>query len=456
VRDDFGRVLVYGLAETGDAVARALIARGHTVVLADDVVTDDRRAAAAALGLELADPPRDDAAIAALVERVDVVVPSPGVPEEHRLIDAARLAERPILSELDLAWTWEQQRPGGPRPMLAITGTDGKTTASLMATAMANASGRRAMHAANDGEPLVAAIDHDDVELFVVECSSFRLAWAERFAPSTATWLNLGHDHLNWHKSLASYADAKSRVWEHQSTDDVAIGNGDDPMVMAYLHRAPARQVTFGATGDYRVEDDQLIGPEGPFAAMAALTRRLPHDTTNALAAAATVLEAGAATSGGVARALSEFQHPPHRIEFVAELDGVAWYDDSKATTPHAAVTAMRGFNRVVLVAGGKNKGLDLTELTAAHQHVKAVVAIGAAADDVAAAFEGHCAVEVVGGLPPRMDQVVRTARSLADPGDVVLLSPGCASYDWYRSFGERGDDFAHEVRALLDESEEE
>lgn len=443
-------VLVYGVAETGEAVARALVQRGEAVLLADDVGTDERHAVATALGLALVERPSPDD-LARLVDAADVVVPSPGVPETHPLIAVARAAGRPVVSELDLAFGWEQQRAGGPRPMVAITGTDGKTTTTLLATAMVAASGRKVLNAGNDGEPLVAAIDRDDVQVFVVECSSFRLAWSETFAPAAGTWINLGRDHLNWHASMATYAAAKARIWEHQAAGAASIGNAADAVVMEHLERAPGRHVTFGsASSHYHEAAGVLRGPLGPLAPTSSMTRGLPHDVTNALAAAATVLEAGVASAQGVAHALATFRHPPHRIELVAERDGVAWYDDSKATTPHAVVAALQGFPSVVLVAGGRNKNLDLGELAQALDHVKAVVAIGEAADEVAAVFDGKRPVTVVGGSGHRMAEAVRAAQHLAAPGDVVLLSPACASYDWYRSYAHRGDDFAAEVRRLL------
>jgi UDP-N-acetylmuramoylalanine--D-glutamate ligase len=159
------------------------------------------------------------------------------------------------------------------------------------------------------------------------------------------------------------------------------------------------------------------------------------------------VLEAGCATPAGVAAALESFGGAPHRIAFVAEAGGVRWYDDSKATTPHAAVTAMRAFDKVVLLAGGRNKGLDLAALADARDHVRAVVGIGEAGPLVAEVFAGHCPVELA---PGSMDDAVAIARRLAGPGDVVLLSPACASFDWYSGYGARGDDFARAVRAEL------
>jgi UDP-N-acetylmuramoylalanine--D-glutamate ligase len=441
------RALVYGLAVAGAATARALVQRGYTVIAADDRPTESGVALARELGIDLYEAP-PPAKLARLVERCDLVAPSPGVPETHPLVEAAARAGVALRTEIDLAFEWEQARPGGPRPMVGITGTDGKTTTTLLARAMVEASGRRAIDAGNTDTPLVAALDLD-VDVFVVECTSFRLAYTQAFAPRSATWLNLAPDHLDWHRSLATYIAAKAQIFAHQRPDDAAIGFASDPVVTTELRRARARHVTFAATGaDYRRDGDHLVGPAGHIAAVSSMWRALPHDVTNALAAAATVLEAGVATPDGVAEALASFRGVPHRIALIAERDGVRWFDDSKATTPHAAVTAMRAFERVVLVAGGRNKGLDLATMAAARDHVVGVVAIGEAAPSIAAAFAGHCPVtEVTTG----MDDAVAAARRLAGGGDVVLLSPGCASFDWYTGYGARGDDFARAVREQLE-----
>ncbi|MGZ4710827.1 MAG: glutamate ligase domain-containing protein, partial [Acidimicrobiales bacterium] len=173
--------------------------------------------------------------------------------------------------------------------------------------------------------------------------------------------------------------------------------------------------------------------------------RDLPHDLSNALAASATALEGGASLEG-VRQVLRTFAGLAHRVSLVTEADGIAWYDDSKATAPHATLAALRGFTSVVLIAGGHNKGLDLSVLTGAADHLRAVVAIGDAADELVTAFHGVRPVQVARS----MADAVRAARALAEPGDVVLLSPGCASFDWYSSYGERGDDFAAAVTALV------
>ncbi len=394
----------------------------------------------------------DDDRLAALLTAAERVVPAPGVPETHRLFDAARRAGRPVASELELAYEWEQDRPGGARPMVAVTGTDGKTTTTLWAVEMLGAAAVRAVAAGNTDVPLVAALDLD-VDAFVVECTSFRLAWTEAFRADAAAWLNLAPDHLNWHASMDTYTAAKARLFSQQRTDDVAIGFAADPVVMEHLRRAPARHRTFGLTGaDYHVDGHgagaRLVGPRGELGRVTDLRRALPHDLTNGLAAAALVLEAGLAEPAAVAAGLASFVGPPHRIELVGEAAGVRWYNDSKATTPHAASVAIRAFDRVVLIAGGLNKGLDLAPMAAEAARVTAVVAIGEAAPVVGATFAGAAPVVTAAS----MAEAVERAGAAARPGDVVLLSPGCASFDWYPDGGypARGDDFRRLVQQRL------
>ena len=368
--------LVYGLAVAGAATVRALATRGIDVVVADDADTPARRRLADALGVDLVIAPDDDQ-LAALIERSDVVVPAPGVPERHRVIAAAQRRSRRLVCELELAYEWEQERRGGPRPILAITGTDGKTTTTLLAVAMLEAAGCRTVAAGNTDVPLVTAVDLD-VDAFVVECTSFRLAWTQRFRGEAAAWLNLAPDHLNWHDSLASYAAAKGQIFANQRSSDVAIGFADDHEVMHQLGGAPGRHVTFAAAhADYRVEGVMLISPHGEIAAITSMRRSLPHDVTNSLAASALVLETGLADVSAVAGALASFTGPPHRIELVAEAGGVAWFNDSKATTPHAAAAAIGAFAHIVLIAGGRNKGLDLSPMAAAPDRIRTVVALG-------------------------------------------------------------------------------
>jgi UDP-N-acetylmuramoylalanine--D-glutamate ligase len=293
----------------------------------------------------------------------------------------------------------------------------------------------------------VDAVDDDELDAFVVECTSFRLTWTERFRADAAAWLNLAPDHLNWHASMDTYEAAKARIWQAQRPDDVAIGFVDDPVVMRRLAEAPARHVTFGTQGaDYRAADGWLSGPGGPIAEIAAMRRSLAHDVTNALAASALVLETGLASAEAIGRALADFRAPRHRLEPVGEHRGVTYYNDSKATTPHAASVAIRAFDALVLIAGGSRKGVDLTPMAAhAAGRVRAVIAIGEAAPDVRAVFAGLAPVHDAAS----MADAVAAATAAARPGDAVVLSPGCASFDWYGGYPERGDDFTRCVAHL-------
>jgi UDP-N-acetylmuramoylalanine--D-glutamate ligase len=436
--------LVLGLGATGRAVLRALVAHGEPVVAVDDAPAAAGRELAAELGVELVEQP-DDATLAGLVGRADAVVPSPGVPDHHPLFGLAEREGTPILSEFDLAARWDD------RPHVAITGTDGKTTVTELTRAMLEASGRRAVAVGNTEVPLIAAIDDPTVEVFVVEASSFRLLHSKSYAPAVGTWLNLAPDHLDSHATLDAYIAAKARLWADQQADQVAIGNADDPIVAAHLANAAARHVTFGLSpsADHHLDGDRLVLADGTsLATVDELHRSFPHDLANALAAAATTVDGGG-TADGARAALLAFRGLPHRVSLVGEAGGVRWYDDSKATAPHATTAALRGFGSVVLIAGGRNKGHDLRELTGERHRIRGVVAIGEAGPEVAAAFDGVRPVRTAAS----MDEAVVEAASLARVGDAVLLSPACASFDWYRSYAERGDDFVRAVREHLAET---
>jgi UDP-N-acetylmuramoylalanine--D-glutamate ligase len=440
------RALVFGLGIAGTAVARALAARGAKLVLVDDTSRPEHEALARELRAELHIAP-DLGTLSGLVKGVDLVLPAPGIPESHPVFAVVADAQCEMMSEIELAYRWEQDRAEGPRPMVAITGTDGKTTTTLLAAAMIRASGRKVAAVGNTETPLIAALD-SDAEVFVVECSSFRLALTRDFRAEAGVWLNLAPDHLDWHVDMDSYTSAKSRLWSASRSTDVAVAPSSNPMILERARKSAARVVSFGAapSDDYRVSGDDLVGPKGSFGKVSAMRRSLPHDVTNALAASAAVLESGVATIAGVTQALAEFTPSHHRIEFVAQADGVAWYDDSKATSPHAAGTALRAFPSIVYIAGGRNKGLDLGQLREHAGNVKSVIGIGESGPDIADVFEGVCPVTVAAS----MQEAVEAARARATAGDVVLLSPACTSFDWYRNYEERGRDFATRVRRLL------
>ena len=427
-----GTAVVVGLGITGRAVVEHLLGAGWRVVVVDDFAGDAQRQEVEALGATLG--------TVSAVPGADLVVPSPGVRPSHPVHEVAAGAGVPVVSEVELAW-----RAAPDKRFVAVTGTNGKTTVTTLVAAILVAGGTRAVAAGNIGLPLVTAVA-GDAEVLVAEVSSFQLHHTVDFRPDVAVWLNLAADHLDWHPTMDHYAAAKARIWANQRADDVAVVNAEDPVVMSAAASAPGRLVTFGlGAGDWSVAGGALRGPDGDVVGVDGLERSLPHDLANALAAMAAASAAGADLSACRA-GVTGFQGLPHRVQLVGEAGGVRYYDDSKATTPASVLAALRGFRSVVLIAGGRNKGLDLRPLAGEAGRIRSVVAIGDAAPELEAAFSGAVPVTVA----TSMADAVRNAAAAAREGDAVLLSPGCASYDWYRNYAERGDDFAACVATLV------
>lgn len=433
-----GAVLLAGYAVTNQSLAAQLAERGHPVVAADDAPLEPARGHAASLGVELLEGP-DPAAWRALADRARAVVPTPGLPESHPVLAAAAAAGTPIISEFDLAQRWDS------RPTLAVTGTNGKTTVTRMAAAMLEASGISACVAGNTGTPLAEAIRDSRPAVFVVEASSFRLGHSRCYRPSVGAWLNFSPDHLDVHASVESYRSAKAAIWRRSDEESTAVVNLDDPVVAAHSPDR-GRVVTFGIhQGDFRVRDGELWACSQKLADVGELARPQPHELSNHLAAAAVAMSAGASLEA-VGSAMLAWAGLPHRVALVGEYRGVRYYDDSKATTPHAVCAAVRSVGPAVLVAGGRNKGLDLGPMADAADKVRSVVAIGDASSELEEVFAGRCPVTVAGS----MEEAVRVAAGSAHPGEAVLLSPGCASFDWYGSYAERGDHFCRLVQEMI------
>ena len=446
---DLTTPLVVGFGVTSRAVTRALVGRGHRPVVVEDRPTDDHRRAAAELGVELIERP-EPADLDGALAGATVLLPSPGIPDHHPVFARARAADVPVASEFDLAQAWDD------RPVVAITGTNGKTTVTTMVADALDRSGRPAQGVGNTEIPFVEAIDDPETEVFVVEASSFRLAHSARFRPQVAAWLNFAPDHLDAHATIGDYEAAKASIWAHLEPGATVVVNADDPVVMANVDGLAERGIVIqrfstieDATGDgaeWRLAEHDghrhLMGPDGPLIAVDELARRQPHDLANALATAALALAVGASTAG-LTEALRGFAGLPHRLQLVGRWDDIEWYDDSKATVPQATVAAVGGFESVVLLAGGHPKGLSLEPLRTTVPPVRHVVAIGEAAPDIEVVFAGRVPVEPAAS----MDQAIELASAAARPGDAVVLSPACASFDWYRNYGERGDDFSRRVR---------
>jgi len=443
------RAVVIGLAETGLAVTRRLRSEGWEVSVVEDAPSAndayaDRAAAVRGLGARLDEAP----AVSAVVDDIataDLVVPSPLVRLDHPALVGARAAGVRVRSEIDLAG----ERTAAP--IVAVTGTNGKTTVTTLTAAMLDASGRRVVAAGNLGRPLIDAVD-DPVDVIVAEVSSFQLASSETFHPHVAVVLAITPDHLDWHGSYEQYVDAKARITRCQNADDVLVFDADDTDATAIAAAGRARALCFSrradAVGRAREVDGRLLDTdEALLARVDDMRRALVHDRTNALASGLAAIAVGA-TTAGVRAALATYATLPHRVALVGEASGVQWYDDSKATNPDATLRALESFDSVVLLAGGRNKGLDLTVLGRAAPRLRGVVAFGEAGPEVAQAFPDIVPVEMVVSMHDAVHAAARIARS----GDVVVLSPACASFDAYVNYAERGDDFAAEVGKLLAE----
>jgi len=440
-------VLVIGFQRTGRAVARALRARGVRVRIADarraDAVGADAATLAAFGDCEL----RFGEDAPDLLAGVDVVVPSPGVPRDARPLRAALARGIPIRSEIELAYGLLRC------PVVAITGTNGKSTVtSLVGLALARA-GKRTFTGGNLGTPLVTAVD-GDWDVAVAEVSSFQLEWVEAFRPRVGCLTNVTPDHLDRHGTLADYAATKARLFAAQTEDDAAVVNRDDREAWRVAGGLRARVLSFGATpvacGAFAGEDHAALRlPGGPEERYALARTRLVgrHNLENVLAATLVARLAGAPPAA-VQQAIDDVEPLPHRLARVADRRGVAWFDDSKATNVGAAVKSVASFaGPVILLAGGVDKGGSYAPLAAeATGKVRLGIVFGAARDAIGEALAGAgVPVERVASL----EAAVAAAAAVAQPGDTVLLAPACSSFDMFADYAARGRAFRAAVEAL-------
>ena len=437
------RVLVVGLGSSGEAAANALYGLGADVKVTEgstDPTIEERagRLRGSGIDVETGDHTLGDTAF-------DLAVVSPGIPPSARIVKALRSAGVRLIGEIELAyWVMRQE-------LVAITGTNGKTTTTSMTAAMLREGGRSALAAGNIGTPLIEAVTDQDSEADVVvaEVSSFQLATIERFRPHLAVILNIAEDHTDWHGSLEEYGRAKARIFENQTPDDVLVYNADDEIVTALIRRSVARKVGFSASGPVPagmgVEDGAAVWRGNVIFAASDVPMAGAAGLEDALAAACAALEMGVEPAA-VVRALKAFEPLPHRMQIVARANDVTYIDDSKATNPHATLAAVRGLRDVVLIAGGRSKGIDLTPLETTVPPVIAVVALGEASDELERVFAQRVPFE----RAATMDEAVERAQARSVSRGSVLLAPACASLDMYKSYAARGDDFARAVRRVL------
>jgi UDP-N-acetylmuramoylalanine--D-glutamate ligase len=423
-----GPYLVVGLARSGVAAALALRERGDHVTGVDAGDPPGARELRAA-GIAVQTGTDGLAALA----HARAVIKSPGVPREAPAIAAARGRGIPVLGELELGWRLLANET------IAVTGTNGKTTTVELIGHIHREAGLAVAVAGNVGTALSSLAGRLDPRAVVVaEASSFQLEDTSAFAPEAAVLLNLAPDHLDRHGTLANYTAAKLRVFAHQGNDDVAVapaGLGIEDL------GGCARRVCFGTGPEAELADraGQLWWADEPLMPVADIHLRGAHNRLNAMAAAAVTLARGV-EPGAVRAGLATFAGVEHRLEEVARRDGVLFVNDSKATNVDSTLVALASFDAPVhLILGGRGKGQDFTRLRApVAAHAAACYLIGEDAPVIAAALEGAVAVRSCGDL----ERAVAAATAAARPGEVVLLSPACASYDQYASFEERGAHF--------------
>jgi UDP-N-acetylmuramoylalanine--D-glutamate ligase len=446
-------VLVVGLGKSGEAAARFLVRRGARVTVTDQAPAHqigERAAALERLGVRLELGGHSPATFAA----ADLIVLSPGVPHTLEPLARARRRGVGVIGEIELAARFLQT------PLLAVTGTNGKTTTTALLGEMLTCSGMEVFVGGNIGSPLIGHVDSGrSVDRVVAEVSSFQLDTIATFRPAVGVWLNISDDHLDRYSDPAAYAASKAKLFENQQAGDTAILNGEAETIRRLTAACPARRLYFTGRrpGEWgaSLTAESLVVEDGREPARRIDLRPMQlqgvHNRENAAAAALAALAAGG-TAAGVARALARFRGLPHRVETVAEVGGVRYVDDSKATNVDAVVRALEGFREpVVLIMGGRDKLGSYEALKVpVRRGVRRLILIGEARERIQAALGPECPGGCLSATS--MDQAVALARAAARPGDVVLLSPACASFDMFDSYAHRGDCFRRAVAALQED----
>ena len=441
-------VVVIGAARSGVAAAELLAGRGARVVLSEirGSIVDSDRLRRSGVTLELGGHRPETLAGA------ELIVLSPGVSPKLPAVDRARQRGIPVISEVELAARWLRGR------IVAVTGTKGKSTTTVLTGRMIKADGRHAIVGGNVGTALSSQVEVSSPDaIHVVELSSFQLELTDTFHPWIAVLLNLSPDHLDRHSSFQEYVDAKARIFANQTSSDAMVINADDPHVLEVARRSHARRLRFAVTGSLEegivVSGDSVAYRNGsgdrtllPLSAVHLPGRHLLSDV---LAAAAVGTVVGL-SSDAMRSAVESFTGLEHTLETVAEVGGVRFVNDSKATNVASARAAVECFDRdLVVIMGGRFKGGDLQDLARAlHARANAVIAIGEARAKLREVFAGLVEVQDA----DEMGDAVRRAFAVARPGGTVLLAPACASLDMFADYAERGRAFKTAVERLAEE----
>lgn len=446
------RVLVVGLARTGIVTALFSAGYGATVTATDErpemeLHETAAKLRAAGVTLELGGHHAES-----FLDQ-DLIVVSPGVPAKLPELELARARGTPIWSEIELAWRFLRGK------LIAITGSNGKTTTTSLVAHILQTAGIPTLIGGNIGTPLLALVENSmDTTVTVAEISSFQLETIEKFRPEIGVLLNLTPDHLDRHASFEEYAQAKMRMFENQLERDIAILNADDPEI---TKRMPTKPHIFWFSRQKRVaagaflRDEQIFfrneGSEVALARRDEISLRGEHNVENVLAACAAAYLAGA-DPAAIASGIKTFKGVEHRLEFVAEISGVQFYNDSKATNVDAAVKAIEAFpGPLIVILGGKDKGSPYTPLRELlRERARLAILIGAAADKIEEDLGDAVPLERAGTL----DRAVHLAMQNAQPGDTVLLAPACSSFDQFENYEHRGRIFKELVAKLENQNQ--
>ncbi len=441
------RVLVVGLGKSGVASALFLKAHGARVTVSDTKSGDELRNEIPVLldhGITVETGGHGERTF----RGQDLIVVSPGVPVDAPLLVQARALGEAVIGEIELA---AQFLPG---PIVAITGSNGKTTTTTLTGEILTAGGLETLVGGNIGTPAISFAERANRDTAIVlEVSSFQLETIQTFHPKIAVVLNVTPDHLDRHRTFDAYVDAKVRIFENQTDSDFAVLNEDDPTCVSMASRTRAQVFWFSRQKEVRqgawVHDGKIFLHDGSGEREAMQVSEIPlkgaHNLENVLAAACVAALMGC-TLRTIRQAVRDFKAVEHRLEFVATIRGVDYYNDSKATNVDATIKALESFPaNIHLILGGKDKGSDYTVLNELlRQRVKRVYTIGAAAEKIESQIKG---VDVVHA--ETLENALRKANAVAEAGDVVLLAPACASFDQFNNYEQRGQTFKEIVRGL-------
>ena len=442
------KIVVIGMGRTGVATASFLGSHGATVVAVDEKPSRDWGEVFQPLGLEpWLTVGRYDASA---LDGADLVVPSPGIPPHHDLLVAALAKKIPVVSEIELAYQFIKV------PIIAVTGTNGKTTTTTLLGRILAHAGKKVFVGGNIGNPLIEYAGSLQTDNFIVaEISSFQLQWIKTFRPHAAVLLNVTCDHVNYHGSFEEYRRVKASIFENQQNNDLAILNAEDETQEGLAASMKAQVVRFSSRREIRpgifLQEDDIVysKPDGSCERYPVSMIHLPglHNVENVMAAVVAARFCGCSQES-IVEAVSEFRGLSHRIEFAGEKNGIKFYDDSKGTNVDAVIRALETFSTpVILLLGGRDKDGNFAALqTLIGAKTRQVILFGEARDRILPQL-GKTVVPAA--KEPTLQAAILHAYKIAGPGDIVLLSPGCASFDEFANYKERGDFFKDVVRTL-------